>query len=58
MFRKDKSTGFLQYVGLYKPQGKTLGYIKEKKGNGSIIPGWVAHGLGNFVTYFTIAFVL
>lgn len=27
LFRKDKSTGFLQYVGLYKPQGKTLGLV-------------------------------
>lgn len=35
-----------------------IGYIKEKAGNSSIIPGWLAHGLGNTLSYFIIAFVL
>lgn len=35
-----------------------IGFIKEKYGNGSIVPGWVAHGLGNTVSYFVIAFVI
>ncbi|CAN5505082.1 CPBP family glutamic-type intramembrane protease [soil metagenome] len=38
--------------------GWTIGYIKEKYANGSIVPGWVAHGLGNTISYFIIAFFI
>jgi len=38
--------------------GWTIGYIKEKFANGSIIPGWIAHGLGNTLSYFIIAFII
>lgn len=38
--------------------GWIVGYIKEKIGNGSIIPGWIAHGAGNTISYFIIAFVI
>ena len=38
--------------------GWTIGYIKEKYANGSIVPGWIAHGLGNVLSYMIIAFVL
>lgn len=38
--------------------GYIICYIKEKYAEGSIIPGWVAHGLGNTVSYFIIAFVI
>ncbi len=38
--------------------GWVIGYIKEKLARGSIIPGWIAHGLGNTVSYTLIAFVL
>jgi uncharacterized protein len=38
--------------------GWTIGYIKEKFASGSIIPGWVAHGLGNTLSYFIIAFIV
>jgi membrane protease YdiL (CAAX protease family) len=38
--------------------GWIIGYIKEKYANGSIIPGWVAHGLGNSISYSIIAFLL
>jgi len=38
--------------------GWIIGFIKEKYANGSIIPGWVAHGLGNTISYFVIAFIL
>lgn len=38
--------------------GYVIGWIKEKQGNGSLIPGWLAHGLGNTLGYFVIAFVL
>ncbi|MBK7959292.1 MAG: CPBP family intramembrane metalloprotease [Bacteroidetes bacterium] len=38
--------------------GWIIGYIKEKYANGSIIPGWIAHGLGNTISYAIIAFML
>jgi len=38
--------------------GFILGYIKEILGNGSIIPGWIAHGLANLVSFFILAFVI
>ncbi|MBD2701945.1 CPBP family intramembrane metalloprotease [Spirosoma sp. BT702] len=38
--------------------GWLIGYIKEKFANGSIIPGWMAHGLGNTLSYAIIAFLL
>jgi membrane protease YdiL (CAAX protease family) len=38
--------------------GWTIGYIKEKFADGSIVPGWVAHGLGNTLSYFIIALVI
>lgn len=33
-------------------------YLNEKVANGSIIPGWIAHGSGNIVAYSTIGFIL
>jgi len=38
--------------------GLTIGYIKVKHANGSIVPGWVAHGVGNMLSYYIIAFVI
>ncbi|WP_089874146.1 CPBP family intramembrane glutamic endopeptidase [Epilithonimonas hungarica] len=38
--------------------GWTIGYIKEKYANGSIIPGWIAHATGNILSYFIIAFII
>lgn len=38
--------------------GWVIGYIKEKYANGSIIPGWIAHALGNVLSYTIIAFVI
>ena len=38
--------------------GWIIGYLKEKYANGSIITGWIAHGLGNTISYFIIAFVI
>ena len=38
--------------------GWTIGYVKEKYANGSIIPGWLAHGIGNSISYLLIAFIL
>lgn len=51
--------GFLVYIFALSGIGAFLiGYVKEKYGNGSIIPGWVAHGLGNTISYTIIAFVI
>jgi uncharacterized protein len=50
---------FLVFIFLLSGiSGYVIGYIKEKYGRGSIIPGWIAHGLGNTVSYSIIAFVL
>lgn len=38
--------------------GLIIGMIKEKYANGSIIPGWIGHGIGNVFAYFIIAFIL
>jgi uncharacterized protein len=38
--------------------GWTIGFIKVKYADGSIIPGWIAHGLGNSISYFIIAFCI
>jgi len=33
-------------------------YLNEKVANGSIIPGWIAHGLGNLISYSVVGFLL
>lgn len=38
--------------------GWCVGYIKEKYANGSMVPGWLAHGMGNSISYYIIAFLL
>lgn len=38
--------------------GWTIGSINEKYANGSIIPGWIAHAIGNTISYAIIAFVI
>lgn len=38
--------------------GWTIGYIKEKYANGSIVPGWIAHAIGNTLSYSIIAFIV
>jgi uncharacterized protein len=38
--------------------GYIIEYINEKYGAGSIIPGWIAHALGNTISYFVIAFLI
>lgn len=35
-----------------------IGLIKEKYAGGSILPGWIAHGLGNTLAYSIIAFII
>jgi len=43
----------LSGVGAY-----LIGIVNEKYASGSIIPGWVAHGLGNVLSYTLIGFVI
>lgn len=38
--------------------GWAIGYVKEKYANGSIVPGWIAHGLGNTISYAIVAFMM
>lgn len=38
--------------------GWLVGFVKERVGNGSIVPGWIAHGIGNTLSYALVAFVL
>jgi membrane protease YdiL (CAAX protease family) len=38
--------------------GYIIGYINEKEGNGSILPGWIAHGTANVISYYLLSFVL
>ena len=33
-------------------------YLNEKMGNGSIIPGWISHGLANVLAYSLVGFVI
>ena len=33
-------------------------YLNEKVANGSIIPGWIAHGLANVLSYSIVGFVI
>ena len=32
--------------------------INEKIANGSIIPGWISHGLANIIAYSVIGFLI
>lgn len=35
-----------------------FGYLNEKMANGSIIPGWIGHGLVNVITYVVVGFIM
>jgi len=53
------SIAFLIFIFLLSgTAGYVIEYINETKGDGSILPGWVAHALGNAVSYFVLAFVI
>jgi uncharacterized protein len=61
LFQVIINSGFsaLAFIFIFSTSaGWVIGYIKEKHANGSIIPGWIAHGLGNTLSYYVIAFVL
>jgi membrane protease YdiL (CAAX protease family) len=51
--------GFLLFIGAFSSIGAFVScYINEKIANGSIVPGWISHGLANTVSYLVIGFVL
>jgi len=59
LFIIEPNYPFLIFVFIFSGLfGYILGYIKEKIGNGSIIPGWIAHGIANFVSFYLVAFVI
>lgn len=50
---------FLVFIFIFSTlAGWIIGLIKEKYANGSIIPGWIAHGLGNTISYTVIAYII
>ena len=50
---------FLAFIFLFSGfAGYIIEYINEKFGEGSIIPGWIAHALGNTISYSVIAFLI
>lgn len=38
--------------------GWLFGYINNKYAEGSILPGWIAHGVGNVIAFFFLAYVI
>ena len=49
---------FLSVIFIFPALGAYLKtYINEKMANGSIIPGWIAHGTGNLIAYSSVAFL-
>lgn len=38
--------------------GWSLGVVNERYAAGSIVPGWIAHGAGNCLSYFILAFII
>ncbi len=54
-----ESVLFLTVIFVFPTIGAYLKvYINEKMADGSIIPGWIAHGLSNLFSYSVIGFVL
>lgn len=35
-----------------------IGWLNERMAQGSILPGWIAHGLGNVISYSVVGFML
>lgn len=61
LFRRLMDAGYwpLLFIFLLSTVGGWfIGLIKERYGNGSILPGWLAHGLGNTISYSIIVFML
>lgn len=55
----DTALGIEAFVFVfYAMAGWIIGYINERFGKGSILPGWVSHGVGNTAAFLLIDFVL
>ena len=50
---------FLIFIFAFSGLGAYISaYLNEKRANGSIIPGWIAHALANLITYTVVAFFI
>jgi len=50
---------FLTVIFLFPAVGAYLTvYLNEKVADGSIVPGWIAHGLANIISYSVVGFLL
>jgi membrane protease YdiL (CAAX protease family) len=50
---------FLLFILAFTTAGAFfMGYLNEKKADGSILPGWIAHGTANLISYAVIGFVM
>ncbi|HVI98898.1 MAG TPA: CPBP family glutamic-type intramembrane protease [Sphingomonas sp.] len=46
----------LAMVAITGIMGWVNGWLNERLGNGSIVPGWIAHGLTNLIAYLSVAY--
>lgn len=50
---------FLIFIMIFASlSGYLCAYLNEKQANGSIVPGWIAHGLANIISYSVIGFLI
>jgi membrane protease YdiL (CAAX protease family) len=50
---------FLIFIFAFSGLGAYISaYLNEKRANGSIIPGWIAHALANLISYTVVAFFI
>lgn len=55
----SKNPLFLTVIFLFPALGAYFkAYLNEKMADGSIVPGWIAHGVGNVLAYSVIGFVI
>ncbi len=52
--RPDLISG-IAFIALVTLMGWVNGWLNERRGNGSILPGWTAHALANSITYLFVA---
>jgi len=58
-FLAQANAVFLVFIFLLSGSaGYVIELINEKRGDGSILPGWIAHAVGNTISYFVLAFVI
>lgn len=52
--RPDLVSG-IAFIGLVTLTGWVNGWLNERRGDGSILPGWTAHAIANSITYLFVA---